>query len=186
MSITHQLEYRAVYNYWKNKKAARSGVPYMNHITEGLKILAEVCDWSQPKTSYTHALNLEVVQRAFCLHGLVQSDTDLVKNYRREYSKCRGTEVMCLAMEYRNIANQFLSTHLEANPTMQVSDIKLSVLPEVNFMLMADKVQNYKDFELYHRGTHPKSALLDQYFQMWLERLNVSAYEYNRLKLLIT
>jgi hypothetical protein len=49
-----------------------------------------------------------------------------------------------------------------------------SVMAEVNEMLVADKVQNRKDFLLYHRGKHERSDALDLYFRRWLERLGVS------------
>ena len=41
-------------------------------------------------------------------------------------------------------------------------------------MLIADKIQNKKDFELYHKGSHPRSMELDHYFNNWLKRLNIS------------
>ena len=41
-------------------------------------------------------------------------------------------------------------------------------------MLLADKIQNRKDFERYHKGTHQRSAELEQYFKNWLTRLGVS------------
>lgn len=40
-------------------------------------------------------------------------------------------------------------------------------------MLVADKVQNYKDFSLYHADTHPRAKELERYFQNWFCRLNI-------------
>jgi hypothetical protein len=48
-------------------------------------------------------------------------------------------------------------------------------------MLIADKVQNKADFDLYHRGTHPESAKLEMYFDNWLRRLGVGAQAYQSL-----
>jgi hypothetical protein len=53
--------------------------------------------------------------------------------------------VLLLATEYRNIANAHLSYHPPGESTFV-----LSPLSEVNIMLIADKIQNRKDFELYH------------------------------------
>jgi hypothetical protein len=63
-----------------------------------------------------------------------------------------------------------------------LDDIRLSPLKDVNDMLIADKIQNRKDFELYHLGTHDRSEQLDQYFKNWLEKLEVSEDFYNETK----
>jgi len=44
-------------------------------------------------------------------------------------------------MEYRSVANDYLSTRIISD----VQEIRLSPLPDVQDMLIADKVQNYKD-----------------------------------------
>jgi hypothetical protein len=49
-------------------------------------------------------------------------------------------------------------------------------------MLIADKVQNRKDFELYHEATHPRSKELAMYFRLWLEKLGVSEENYQQYK----
>ena len=61
------------------------------------------------------------------------------------------------------------------------ADIALSPLADVNAMLVADKVQNRKDFIAHHRATHPRSAELDCYFALWLERLGVTEARYAEL-----
>ena len=47
---------------------------------------------------------------------------------------------------------------------------------------IADKIQNRKDFELYHELTHPRSKELIQYFKNWLEKLGVSEEAYQEYK----
>jgi hypothetical protein len=48
-------------------------------------------------------------------------------------------------------------------------------------MLIADKVQNRKDFERYHRDTHPRARDLDHYFRNWLIALRVTETRYHEL-----
>jgi hypothetical protein len=49
-------------------------------------------------------------------------------------------------------------------------------------MLIADKIQNRKDFELYHLGKHERSSELDSYFKNWLERLDITEEFYQETK----
>jgi hypothetical protein len=46
-------------------------------------------------------------------------------------------------------------------------------------MLTADKIQNYKDFQLYQRE-HPRFNELTKYFKNWLRKLNIpdAAYDH--------
>ena len=160
---TEWPEYRMVSNFYGEKKAKRSQVFYMNHIDEGLGVLNQIGA-------------SEIAARAYLLHPLVQLDADLQKNYEVLSNNSHPTlnrlcqvhpmAVVC-AMEYRNIANQYLSPRVIES----TREIVLSPLREVNDMLIADKVQNYKDFVLYHKATHPRSVEIDQYFQNWFDRL---------------
>ena len=49
-------------------------------------------------------------------------------------------------------------------------------------MLIADKVQNYKDFLLYHYGIHERSNQLNQYFINWLSYLGIDNSELNNIR----
>lgn len=161
--IFETAEYQLIRFYYGAQKANRSQVPLINHIDEGLQILIEI------------NANL-TTQRAYCLHPIFQADNDLAVNYTRNFSAL-NTKAIIFTMEYRNIANQYLSKRKIAH----IEDIHLSPLKEVNQMLIADKVQNRKDFDLYHKDTHPRSEALSLYFDNWLKRLGVSEKEYLRL-----
>jgi hypothetical protein len=49
-------------------------------------------------------------------------------------------------------------------------------------MLIADKIRNRKDFELYHKSTHERSKELDMYFKIWLGTLGVNEERYQAIK----
>lgn len=152
--------------YYGTLVAKRSKVPLINHITEGLRVLTWIRSsiWAQ---------------RAYCLHPLVQKDEDLKKNFL----SLDGFDprVLTLTMEYRSVANDYLSN----TPLKRTEDIRLSPLGDVNDMLIADKVQNYKDFLKYHAGKHERSEELDRYFKQWLERLGVTAAQFDEYKRLL-
>lgn len=162
--IKDTIEYKLISAHYGNRVAKRSQVPLMNHINEGLVVLDRISTTDQAR-------------RAFCLHPLLQADNDLKANYPMIASTCNAWAVM-LAMEYRNIANSFLSDKMDAPYDIP---IKLSPLFEVNEMLVADKVQNRKDFITYHKATHDRSGQLELYFKLWLKALDISEETYNSL-----
>jgi hypothetical protein len=157
-------EYLAIQKFYGNRTTKRSGVKLMNHIDEGLIIL--------------DAINAhELTKRAYCLHPLVQENAEFLEFLRNPlqfYPKgmnAENTQCLMLALEYRSVANSYLST------TVNIP-CQISMLSEVNDMLIADKVQNRKDFELYHRGIHERSDELDFYFWKWLVALGVTQERY--------
>lgn len=150
-------EYRAIAIFYGYARAERSNVPFMNHIDEGLAILDRI------KASDT-------AKMAYCLHPLFQEDADLAANFSKMKEVTDNVQVLALALEYRNIANAYLSNR----QIDSIDDINLGPLPEVRDMLIADKVQNYKDFIQYHRRTHQRSIQLTMYFENWLKKLNIS------------
>lgn len=156
--------YEMISSHYEGKVAKRSGVPYMKHIDEGLIILDKI-----------HAN--KATKAAYCLHPLVQGDADLVNNFCEVVRENSLLIPVMLAMEYRSVANEYLSTRVISD----ISEIRLSPLSMVNQMLIADKVQNRKDFDLYHKGKHPRSKELEQYFENWLRRLGVSEERYVEL-----
>lgn len=164
--MDNDMSYWHISNVYKNDKAKRSGVFFMNHIDEGLAIL----HWIKASLS---------AKKAYCLHPIFQSD--LFKQYSEKPIIGINYNEVIRAVEYRNVANNYLSTR----KINSVDEIQLSLLDDVNDMLIADKIQNYKDFCLYHKETHPRSKELEEYFMNWFERLNITSemYEkfYNRL-----
>lgn len=175
--------YERIVEFYGDKTAKRSGVLLINHINEGLTILDRLD--AHPD-----------VKEAFCIHPMIQNDVDLRTNYHHLISGTGGKKlylpitanVIGLALEYRNIANNFLSDQIETGPnswgreeTYSKKPMRLSPLPAVNLMLVADKVQNRKDFKRYHEGTHDRSRELAYYFDLWLKGLNISPERYEEL-----
>lgn len=146
---------------YKDKTAKRSGVPLINHIKEGIDILEK------------RGASLTTI-KAYCLHPLIQSDIDLAKNAEK-IARLVDPYALLLATEYRKTANAYLSQRTIGS----LDDIELSPLPEVNEMLVADKIQNYKDFLIYHQKTHARSKELNEYFQNWLKKLDVDFAPYH-------
>lgn len=153
-------EYQLIQEVYGDQRAERSGAYLMNHIDEGRAVLA----WRDAP---------EVAHKAFCLHPLVQADTDLQQQFPRDWTGV-DPQAMIAAMEYRFIANDYLSKR----PISSLKEVRRSVLDEVMEMLVADKVQNRKDFERYHEGKHPRSDELKQYFLNWMKVLGISEDQY--------
>ncbi len=147
------IEYDIISEYYGNDIAKRSGVRLMNHIDEGLRVMKDI-----------HAS--EDSMRAYCIHPIVQTEDDLSKFNLTGVSD----RVMELALEYKRIANAYLSTRTIES----IDEIELGCI-EVNDMLIADKIQNKKDFDIYHKGKHERSVELEQYFANWFKRLGINA-----------
>lgn len=169
------VEYKLISKHYGDRVAKRSQVPLINHINEGLIVLDAIGATEEAK-------------RAFCLHPLFQADEDLKENFYM--ASFVFPHVLLLTMEYRSVANEFLSNKMEG--LHEVIDaygveglspglVRLSPLKEVNDMLIADKVQNYKDFVTYHQRTHERTSELDDYFNIWLNTLGVSDKQYGEL-----
>lgn len=168
---TETAEYRAAELLYNNRKecAKRSGVPKINHIDEGLLILEE--------------LQADLVtMRAWCLHPIMQMDDDLIKAMSPEYYPelwAFDWQAVALAVEYRRCANTYLCR--PETDGYQIEDLPDIPLFQVHNMLIADKVQNRKDFKTYHLGTHDRSDQLDSYFVLWIRHLDVTETYYDKL-----
>lgn len=155
-------EYYMIANYYGFKTTKRTGVYYMNHVDEGLAIL----EW----IGASH-----LSKKAYAIHPIYQGDEDLA--YNKDLYEI-DPKVMLRAIEYRSVANEYLSQRTITS----LDEIRLSPLKDVNDMLIADKVQNRKDFELYHYGKHPRSKELMEYFINWLTKLGISEEQYQEFK----
>ena len=142
--------YKLISNYYGDQTAKRSGVKLMNHIDEGIEILKSI------------NADQETID-AYCLHPILQSDDAFNQNYTLDFTGI-PTSSLLLAMEYRRVANSYLSKN-------KIEDFVGFTNEKIKQMLFADKIQNEKDFALYHEGTHPRSKKLREYFDNWINIL---------------
>ena len=148
--IKSSASYLLISRYYGNKTAKRSGVLLMNHINEGLEIL------------YSKNATRDVLE-AYCIHPILQSDEAFNENYNLSFHGI-SPQVLLLAMEYRRVANSYLSKN-------KMEDFVGFTNDKIKLMLYADKKQNEKDFALYHEGKHERSKELREYFDNWLNIL---------------
>ncbi len=156
-------EYDFIKEYYGDKRTERSHVLLINHIDEGLEILKAINASDDAK-------------KAYCLHPIFQGDEDLSKNSTRAIEF--DSKIIMLVMEYRNIANAYLSKRT----INTLGDIVLSPLQEVNHMLIADKIQNFKDFMQYHFASHERSNELFEYFKNWFKKLDIPNELFNAIQ----
>ena len=142
--------YKLISDYYGQTTAKRSGVPLIKHIDEGVEILKNI------------GADEDTID-AYCLHPILQSDEEFNKNLTMDFKNI-STPALLLAMEYRRVANSYLSTNKMENFVGFTNE-------KIKQMLYADKVQNEKDFALYHEGTHKRSKELREYFNNWLNIL---------------
>lgn len=152
--------YEIIKNFYGEQRAKRSGVLLMNHIEEGLAILDAL------KAS-------DDVKSAFCIHPIVQNLEDGWEELPV------STNVMYLANQYRLYANAYLckpeNDYIECFSQLPEHFVSKGLYEpmdsDVALMLYADKVQNRKDFRLYHKGVHERSGQLEAYFDIWIDYL---------------
>lgn len=173
--MNETLAMKLITEFYGEDKAERTGIPYIQHIHEGVKILEEL-------NADEHIID------AYCLHPIYQmldnpDDHPLIV----EYGANLDEHTVKLAKEYKKTANAYL-----CKPHYRSADDKIMLSPysEVNVMLVADKVQNRKDFETHYEPQENKEVFarsnnLAQYFRNWLQVLGVTEKEYERLKAII-
>lgn len=153
-------EYKLISSFYGDRVAERSGVRLMNHIDEGLDILDEHGATTSAKA-------------AFCLHPLLQGDAEYTMFLDKIANDPKvNSAALVLALDYRRAANAYLcKPATDAWGIPEISEAVGPLLEPLRHMLIADKIQNQKDFLLYHQGTHPRSEQLTKYFENWLEYL---------------
>lgn len=147
--------YAWVSERYAGKSAQRSGQPYMQHIDEGIEMLL-----------YLGAS--DEVRAAYCLHPLFQSDNDLEISKEDSRLALFDPIVLLYVMEYRSKANSYLCAPLYDNSNCPDS-IEFP-LEGVRLMLVADKIQNKRDFHKFHKD-HQHYEALDVYFENWMDLL---------------
>jgi hypothetical protein len=167
--ITYR-SYEVISKFYKGK-ATSKGIPYINHIDEGV----------------SHLINLAVpddVVEAFILHPFVQC-VNLIGTYgetlltEKELEKHINIfelkpEIAYELLLYRKFANSYLCR--PDTDDLEFAKCYGKVMTLVNHqstvrMLIADKLQNYKDFWLYRKDNHKRSVHLVNYFETWLSIL---------------
>lgn len=152
-------EYAMVSRHYAGKTALRTGVPLINHINEGLQILSKLSAWP-------------TAMRAFCLHPLIQNEHEFERNWKTICRSSISPRAIVLAMEYRHVANSYLCTpHTDGWGLADIQREVGLVIPPVRLMLIADKLQNQKDFLKHHQHTHFRAKELKAYFENWLNFL---------------
>jgi len=141
-------EYKLISEHYGEQTTKRSKVRLINHINEGLEVMINR-DASR------------AAMKAYCLHPLCQSDESLDKFIHLNLIKI-STSAIILAMEYRRVANSYLSTGKK-------EDFVGFTNNDIFEMLVADKIQNERDFSLYHLGVHQRSDELQDYFTNWFD-----------------
>lgn len=157
-------EYVLIDNYYGDQKARRSGLYLMNHVDEGAGIMAE------RKAS-------KLAQQAFLVHPMLQDDHHFECLKNNLVMKHCSKEVIMLCMEYRKVANAYLCKPETDHWTLK--DIEFAcpiIMEDIKEMLIADKVQNYKDFLMYHALSHPRRNQLFTYFNNWITYLGCEEY----------
>src|SRR6185295_15909991 len=99
MEFIADPHYQAIQAFYGDRRTKRSGVLYIQHINEGLLVL-DLIDATQ------HA------RQAYCLHPIVQGDTELLTAFQPSsllYHYLIDLYALALAMEYRWVANSYLS-----------------------------------------------------------------------------
>lgn len=153
--------YGYIYHYYKDKSAKRSGVPYINHINEGLRIL-----------EYIGASKEALI--GYCVHPLFQVNQDLIQVFKSSHYRRIPDEFIALGLKYRFWANRYLCRPYNDNLTAPEIFVGEPMPEDVKQMLIADKIQNYKDFMIHHRDTHPRGPELEAYFFEWFAYLEIN------------
>lgn len=148
----------------EGRRARRSNIPLMNHIYEGVAIL-------------DHLNATDETKKAFIIHPVFQGDGNIQDSLHNHWGTDFDWQVILLAVEYRKAANSYLPNEVGYFKEELVRRVKEPVIPvdHVRNMLIADKVQNYKDFLKYQNpiscNNHQQLCF---YFNDWMEILGIN------------
>ena len=164
------LEYKLISDYYGDQKAKRSNLYLMNHVDEGIAIMLE-------RGASEDAI------KAFIAHPMFQDDEHFLDCENLEsnivVANC-SKKVILLCAEYRKVANAFLcKPHTDNWDIDQIRDVTSIIIKDVHEMLVADKVQNHKDFLQHHALSHPRRSALFNYFNKWFQVLDCQEYAEN-------
>jgi hypothetical protein len=156
--LTH--EYEAIQQFYGADRAKRSGVLLMNHIDEGIDML-RIMGAS------------ELAIDAYCLHPIIQDEAIFKPNWKLLIKdEAINLDALYLARSYRNAANAYLCRPGTDHFTLEDLRFHVGFLSQdLVHMLFADKIQNERDFNQYHKGKHARSRQLTKYFALWLDYL---------------
>lgn len=165
VDISTSLEYMAIENFYKDKRAGRSGLPYINHIDEGIDMLSH---WLNDDI-----LKASICARAYAIHPLIDEMTGILGGILDALgSTLPAGNTISLAIEHHILRNKFLvkdwDTHWDETG---LQNLLGPMSNECAWMLLADKVQNQKDFRIHHWFTHEKTYQYEEYFNLWIETL---------------
>lgn len=154
------VSFQRISRHYGATAAQRTKLPWINHIVEGVVLI--------------HQLGGRIgAADAFCWHPLIQSDTTYLETLvemRRHYNLNTNGEVLVNVLGYRDAANRWLRGVVNKD-----NQPKKHPLESVNVMLMADKIQNRKDFEANERlFSVEDAASLHYYFDCWFNTLGIT------------
>jgi len=156
--------------FYGDKRAKRSQVKLINHINEGCAIISDRLHYTDDSCFNAMA--------AFCLHPIFQSEE--VDSTTYPFVHVHDDHIVRMAKDYAEIANMYLcredTDHIKCADDLH-RHLGEALLHKAEFydiaaMLYADKVQNRKDFDIYHWERHERSNQLERYFNIWIDYLN--------------
>lgn len=158
-------EYRQISQFYGTRTTLRTKIPWINHINEGVVLI--------------HQLEGSIHEaKAFCLHPLFQADETYhaaLSEACRIYNLNTNPEVLFSVLGYREAANRWLRNAVTPTNLPQKHPLE-----SVNIMLMADKIQNRKDFEANEAVFGVEDAAsLHSYFDSWFTALGITPEIYD-------
>lgn len=147
--IEEEIEYNYMKDLFSTSVSKRTKDLSTNPMEEGLAILNIL--------ESNH-----ITKKAYCIHQLFHNDESLERSWDgNRFPNC-DIKSMLLAMEFRTL--------YKSKPNRN-GIIKLSPIKEVNEMMLAYKMQQYKNFEINGRGQTDNDELVESSFKNWIKQL---------------